>query len=383
MMRNKMMMIICFFSVAGFCFFVNALSVNAIAGKSEKAITLKKFSVWDNGVTIEQERAKETEKDEITINANTLNKEEGYYSVYLYENKVQNLSRYDAITFFLGNISGGPLQMNFSVTVNKETSAELRDGAKVILEEEESGEGKIISVTYGTFQIPSDFNGRVYIPFSELKNEDKEELSVGKVNSWGITLVMEQEQETMFAINDMKFLEDSYSQVKEQYVNINILGTNQIELADTGKVIKDYSGEATDLDGDPLNRTIEFSLAGNVKGASITNTGRLEVDSFCTAPELIIKARAGDSSNTQELAVQLVKGSEGEKEVKIPGSEEVPGIMPFVYTFLIEHILLFRIVFIVIAYMLAAIIFTWLRYAIKEQKVIRQSLKETKEEAEE
>lgn len=368
-----------------FCMFCVLLDfpVYAVTGEGEQAVTIKKLSQWDNGVNITEEKVEGSDDNLFTINADTLGNEKGYYAAYLYQNKAQNIGKYDAVAYYVNNTGSLPLQMNFSVTVNKNTSLELKDSSRIMLENMEGTEGELQTVSYGTFQIPTGFNGIVYIPFRELKNDKDETISINKINSFGVTLVMEEEQQQQFELGNFRFLSGSLDQVKNEYYEINILGTNQIVLSDTGTVMKNYQATVKNLDGEAVSKNVYFSLAEETEGVTLSTDGKLEIASTCKADQITISAKAEDSINAQKLTIELLRNEGGAAtagSVGIPDSSKVPSVMPHSFRLLLAHITLIKAAIFFVSLVVAAIIFSWLSIVYKEYKNMVKLMNETHEQ---
>ena len=360
------------------------LTAYAVTGEKEKAVELRKIWTWDNGVSISTDITGRGKENQIAIEADTIGKEKGYYAAFLYHNAVQNLGMYDGIAFELHNTGQIPLQMNLGITIDKNTSLELKDNAKVILENTDGSAGKMIAVAYGKFQIPVGFEGVVYIPFDELKDKDDETTKIRNIKSWGLTLVMEEEQQAAFTCSHIRFLSSSEEKIAAQYFWITILGSDQVVLPDAGTAIKQYHAEVYHLNGEPLQKKVNFTLSSDVQGVRLSEDGLLEVDSTCKVEQITILAKTEDGINTQELPVSISNshGNADQAQVNgiaiIPDSTEIPSILPEAMRMLLDTIAWARAAVIAAVAILGCMVIGWLIHAgIAFKRLLKEMTEKT------
>lgn len=336
------------------------IPVFAISSDAKVTVKPDEFSEWDNGVEVIKEIINNTNGYTLKVNADTIGLADGYYSYFLYENKSRNLGGYDGVSFEINNKNEIPLKMNVSMTPKSGTGLTLKDEGILILESLNGNEGEVIQVSNGIFEIPAGFNGVVYIPFNQLKNDDGKEVSINNIATWGFTGVLEEEQEVKYEISNINFLKGSFPLQEEKYKNIHIAGNDKIYLSSKGTIIENFKAEVKTLEGEAVNSDVTFFLENAVEGASISEDGRLEIASDCKETAITVCAKSSDSFGIGKFNVQLLKPESENKTSYIPASSEIKSIMPPAYQFLIDKIVLARIVLIVIALIFLGIFGSWL-----------------------
>lgn len=355
------------------------IPVSAISSDAKTTAKPAEFSEWDNGVQVIKEIMNNTDRYTLKVNADTIGLADGYYSYFLYENKSRNLGGYDGISFEISNKNEIPLKMNVSMTPKSGTGLTLKDEGTLILESLDGNEGEVIQVSNGTFEIPARFNGVVYIPFNQLKNDDGKEVSINNIVTWGFTGVLEEGQEVKFEISNINFLKGSFLLQEEKYKNIHITGNDKIYLSSKGTIIENFKAEVKTLGGEAVNSDVTFFLENEVEGASISEDGWLEITSNCKETAITVCAKSSDSSGIGKFNVQLLKPESGNKTGYIPAASEIKSIMPSSYQFLIDKIVWARIILIVIALIFLSIFGSWLVKSRIKYLILKQEIYQSEE----
>lgn len=369
-MRNR---IILYVAVLCVCMLYNS-KVYAISGVTQKVITPGKIKEWDDGATVTQESVGKGEEYNLSVSADTSGLEQGYYSVYHYDYTSRSIVSFDGMKFHLLNSNDIEMKINLSFAVNSKESVELGDSSYAILESESQGIREMINVSYGTISIPANFDGTVYIPFSQLYTEQGETVTLKKMQSWGITTVWSENQQINYSLGNIAFLSKSVALMKESYFLMNIQGDNEISVPKTGSIIKNYSTKIKDMVGNEVNQNLTYYLAEDVTGINLSKTGRLEVSSECDANEITIYVKSDQSVTYGKMTVVLRHNAMQQTMVGVPSANAVSHITTNIFTKLNQNIFFVRIMLGIILLVFFSIIYDWFQVSKTNYETIKKTL---------
>jgi hypothetical protein len=357
--------------------------VYAISGESQKIITPGTIKEWDDGANVTQEDSGKGEEYEMQVVADTSGLEQGYYSVYIYDDTARSIGSFDGMQFHLLNSNDFEMKINLSMVLNSKVSVSMGDTSYVILESESQGIHENVNVLYGTITIPARFDGVVYIPFSQLQNEEGESISINKIQSWGITAVLSENQQMQYSFGNISFLSKSIDSMKENYFLMGISGDNEIAVPKTGAVMENYTTTVKDLDGNEVNQTLAYYLPEEVVGASLSQTGSLEISSECEANDITIYVKSEESMTYGKLKVLLNHDGINQVNEGVPTISSVPRITTALDTTLSQHVLLIRCILGGIALILIFVIYDWFQASKTNYEIIKKKIDTSNKEHEE
>ncbi|MFA9378453.1 MAG: hypothetical protein ACERKZ_17160 [Lachnotalea sp.] len=357
----------------------------AITGKGETKLEPSSFKKWVKDAELDYSINKVKGEDyNIDVNVDSQCGEGEYSSVFLYENKNRTITNCDAISFKLKNDKDEALQLNVTLTNNKKQSASLIDGEYAIAEDLDEQQGQLLLAEYGRFEVPANFDGTIYIPFSHLKTENGDNVNLSRIVSWGVTTVLEMDQKAEYNISDITLWKDSEIKQNERYFQIEIDGSNQVQIPSAGEGITKYTAVVKDLDGNELDTPVVFSLAEEVEGATLSEDGQLVVTPKLAESTLTIEVSTATSKNMATLAVETYVSWRGSYEVglaQIPDEDADESIIPTYMTVLNSHIVMVRVTCIVILAILIIIMVHWHDISKEKYKILEQKIcKDRKEE---
>lgn len=361
-------------TVICFLIFLNH-TVYAAGNEKEKSITPGNLKEWNDGAKVTKKATGKAMDYNVSVTADTTGLTEDYYSVYLYDYTKRNIESYDGIQFHYRNENDSELKINVTFTVNNKTSVSMSDHSFAILKENgEDDTTEVLATSYGTLTIPSHFDGIVYVPFSQLVNENGETIALKSIQSWGITTVIEKEEQAVYSIGDIAFLENSIAARKASNFLITLSGEEQATIPSTGAIIETYKAKVFDLEGKEVDTNVRFFMKEEMEGVSITEDGTLEIQNNCVATQVELYAKTIESINAGKITVSLERVSPEVAAVGVPSENEVNKINSVAYIKLNDSVILIRIMAIVITAFFVIVFLKWFKVAKENYKLIRKKL---------
>lgn len=350
-------------------------TVFAISSKEEKIITPANLKEWDDGASVTKETSGkgETYLAEITADTTGL-KQEDYYSIYIYEDTKRNVKPYDGLSFQYLNQSDNDLKINLTFKIDAKTSVTMLDKSYAIVEDETNENTQVLTAEYGTLLIPARFNGTIYVPFSQLFNEEGERILLNNIQSFGITTVMEKEQTATYSIGNFAFLSGSVDAMKDSHYLITLAGEEQVVVPSTGAVIEKYKANVVDLKGNEIDTDVTYYLEDDIEGITLSKDGALEIQSDCVATKVTLCAKTKQSVNAGRVTLSLERMSADVAAVGVPKAQDVPPIATSVYQSLKDSILLLRLLAFILVFFIGAVITTWFNQAKAHHQTIQKKL---------
>ncbi|WP_099204222.1 hypothetical protein [Scatolibacter rhodanostii] len=371
--RVKLQNFLNFFFLALCLWVITPQSAFAITSESATEIPIVNLEEWDNGAKVTKEFNEETQS--VTVTADTIGLTEDYYSVFLYDYTVRDADDYDGIRFHLKNLSQGVLAINIALKISDDTDVTMTNNSFALLESEGQENPDAVKISYGTLPIPADFDGVVYIPFAQLTTANAEEKPlIHQIQSFGITTVIDKEDQKQYAISDIAFLSGSVPAMKENYYLITLSGDDEIAQPNVGSVIQTYHAKIIDLEGNPVEAVPIFYFQEQPAGLVLTDDGQLELQSHSTASEINLYARTEHSLNSGKLAIKIKKFSLEGTKANIPNPVDVSQIVSKTDVILNQSVNKIRVFGVILLVFLFAIFYTWLHDASKHKKVIEKKL---------
>lgn len=276
--------IIIFIFIIGL-FFTNFIYVYATNNIDYVEFTSKNIKQTTNGANV---TLSSSETDGLDINISTKGLNNGYYTTYLYENKNRDWSNYSAIGVKIHNESDEPLRINLNIEKSDGNVFSIADENLVFFERENDDLIYNIKASYGTIELPEKFNGTIYLPFSSFKQTENitfdKETKISKINSWGIVLVLKENQESNVSISNCSLIPINSELNKYFSYTFSIDGDDTVEIPVAGEGVSYY--KIKDIDKERVN----FKLLEAVDGAKIDNNGKLTLTSEIKSTKIKIAA---------------------------------------------------------------------------------------------
>lgn len=346
----------------------------AAASQSQQIISPGNMKVWENGATVTKSYGGQGSNYQTSVQASTAGLSKGYYSIYLYDLTARSLGSYDGISFGFQNKSNADLKINLTFTVNPSTSVSLTSASYIILESTDHSVEEAVSPQYGTVSIPANFNGTVYVPLTKLYTSEGKGVSLSRIQSWGITAVMTENEQVEYQVGNIRFLGGSIPAMRDEYYQISLSGNDTIVIPQLGSTMEIYQAQIKDMDGNAVTQSPTFYLKENVPGVTLSGNGKLQVASNCTASSATICAKSGNSVTFAQKTITLKKNTSTANIVGIPKPSTVPKLTKPAYVTLNRLVGKIRIIAIIIAAVLTIIILRWLTDANQHYIKIREEL---------
>ena len=327
-----------------FCtmFLFNSYGNTALAaeGTDYKKIYPGNIYVEENEAKINYGFHKENNSLDIKVDSRGLDK--GYYTSNLYSKGNYNWNNFGMISFNLKNYSQGELKFNFSVVKKDGTYLSINEDKNILLKTDNQQVIEVLSPSYGTINIPAEFNGTIYIPFTSLKSDE-----FSQISSWGISVTTEENTEKNIVLSDFSLIPKSDSLISYGNMDFYIEGEDRVQIPVQGESIALYK---TSVD----NKKVNYKLAEDDEGVSINNEGRLTLNTSVKVEKIEIQAEYENLVVRKEI--QLYKSwTLSAKEIdgtskSIPSQEEVKNLIKGIYPLIMEErfINIIRIIFIVL-----------------------------------
>ena len=272
----------------------------------------------------------------LEIKVNSIGLEEGYYTSNLYSKGKYDWSNFGMISFNAQNNSQEELKFNFSVVKTDGTFLSVNEDKSVLIKNENNQDFEKLSPAYGTINIPSGFNGVVYVPFTSLnsKSGDNNQHLFSNISSWGISITTEENKEKDIHLSNFALIAKDDPFIKYGDLNFKIEGDDRVQIPVQGEAISIYKAS--------LNKdNVIYSLAEDYEGVSIDKSGKLTLNTSVNVEKIKIEAKYEYLMVKKEI--QLYKSwTLGAKEIdgtskSIPGFEEVKNLMGGIYPLIMSQ----------------------------------------------
>lgn len=240
----------------------NRIPVYAAKKSQQTIIQLEDISYSsDGGETVLSEQ----EDDNRKVEYDTTGEKKGYYTSFIYTEQKERLENGDVLSFHI--VSHTDVAMNINIIEEaKEEPYKVEDGTMIFLKADESTKYEMIPVEYGTFAVPEDFSGYVYLPIT-----GKEGLQADGI---GFIVVQEEEQKTEFSMGPFH-VTDGYEVEDELFLTQFVIeGNTSPDIPVTGEYYYEY---AVRLQKEEKELDCKFYLEDSYDGITLDWDGRLYV----------------------------------------------------------------------------------------------------------
>lgn len=300
---------------------------------------------------------------EVNLSSNGLKK--GYYTGTL-ENKINdNWSRYGMICFNLNNQSEKELRFNLFIDEVDGARLVVGNDKVAIIKNDSSEIMERVHPSYGTLEIPKEFQGTIYIPFNSLEKQGLEkqdkEYTNFQISDWGIIVTSAENEEENFRVNKFGIIDSKAKIVEDSNANITFDGDSQVQIPVVGESIAQYKAISN---GEAEN--VEYEIHNPIKGVTINKEGLLTIKTGVQPQKIEISAMLNDNFS-ESKEVQLFKSwTLSAKEVdgtskSIPNPNEVPKLIDNTYKFFLSDIVMdaIRIFFSIVVIMFSGLFIYW------------------------
>lgn len=297
--------IITFIFIIGL-FFTNFTYVYAANSIDYVEFTSKNIKQTTNGANV---KLSPSGTDGLDINISTKGLNNGYYTTYLYENKNRDWSNYSAIGVNIDNESDEPLRLNLNIKGSDGKVLSVADEDVVFLKGENDDLVYNMKPSYGTIELPKKFNGTIYLPFNSFKQTENinpgKENGISKITSWGIFVVLKENQESNFRISNCDLIPRNSELNKYFSYNFSVDGDDTVEIPVAGEGISYYKIKANN-DENISKEKVSFKLIEPVNGVTMDDGGKLTLTSEVESQKIKIAAIM-DGTAVSVKEVQLLK----------------------------------------------------------------------------
>lgn len=231
-----------------------------------------------------------SEDDEgLSINTNCKKYSENAYT-YLYQRDRDNWTSYEAIVLEVDNESNKPQSINLQIEDTYKGKFNLKEDGIILLENSDTKSYRQGKLVYSNLEIPEKFKGKVYIYFDNFINKENNNVltkkNLEKITSWGITLIPSNEGENTITLNKAELLKKGALSALDKLDNIKIIGSSKVHIPMVGESIENYKVESEE--------NIKLSLLKNYEGVNLSKDGRLTINDFANAQDIILKININD-----------------------------------------------------------------------------------------
>lgn len=204
----------------------------------------------------------------VQINTKDLNK--GYYTASIGEEFFMNWSEFEGITLFMKNMGEEELRLNINMQILDGTNFSISEKESIYINKNNRDYLSTIPSSYGLFPIDSKFEGRIYIPFNQLINNDLDIIPhLSEVTAFRVIIGAEENKFKSLQIGNFKLFNKESSINKAINSRVQIIGDKEVQIPIVGESIYFYRVENND---DAI-----FSLSKERKGSYITKEGKLSI----------------------------------------------------------------------------------------------------------
>lgn len=241
---------------------------------------------------------------EVNGNINTKKLDIGYYTSFIFSNLNEDWRAYDGFAFHMNNNGKNILQLNLNLQSADGTKLSIPDGEIVLIENDNSNIIERVSLSNGSFEVCSGFDGMIYIPFKSMsisddsldntKSIDVDYMnSLSEINLWGIVMTCSEDVEINFKISRFSLI--NKGEIKDKYLmsNMEITGSSSIMIPTVGESIGQYSISGS-------NNAV-FEILDDIDYVDISEDGRLVVYNGAQPQQIRICAIDGDIGTTKNV----------------------------------------------------------------------------------
>lgn len=250
-----------------------------------------------------------------SVHIDTNNLSKGYYTASLLKRISGDFSNYSGISFYIK--TNDTLKINLDLQSILGNNYKIIESSKILISYEDGNYYEGINGSYTLFEIPKGFSGRVFIPFSNMYDENGNNV-INDLNSLDIIRVivgLEENNTKDFEIGDFAFICSDSSVNDELFSDTYIIGDNESIIPVEGQNISKYSLYSKN----GYLKEVNFYLKNYVEGVYITKDGKLTVSSNAKEQSVQIISVFGDSKYIKSINLK-------KKITAIPSVDEAQSV---------------------------------------------------------
>lgn len=215
---------------------------------------------------------KETEHLHLLVS--TEGQKEGQYPLSFFQDTKKDFKGYGGVVLSLVNEQAEELKMNMLLAPQKGGASVVADGEKVVLKEDEIWQETTADL--GSFTIPADFDGQVYLPFDIFEQAEE----IDGIYGLGFTFVLPEDDTAQVTLEAIQILPDADMQALDWF---EVNGADTVLRPTVGESIADYTTAFYNMAGTELkkNEAVAYEIqtedGSAPEGMSIDENGRLTV----------------------------------------------------------------------------------------------------------
>lgn len=337
------------------------IKVNGIENNNITKIKIGKLKQTSDGIKFQCNNSNDA--IDIKLNSKGLNK--GYYTFSIISDKNEVWSNYGGICFNIKNDSDKNLRFNFFIDLIDGTRIVVGNDKFAIIKANGSERMERVHPSFGTIEISSGFEGKIYVPFNCLEKQgvDKQKTIYddSKILDWGIIATSPENEEESFSVSDFGLIDKNAKIIKDSNVEVDFQGDTQVQLPVVGESIAQYKALVRGTDSN-----ISYGIANPVKGVIISKDGLLSISTNVKPQKIKINAILENTIVDSKEVLLFKSWTLSAKEVdgtskSIPKVNEVKNILGNTYKFLLSNrvINIIRIGFFIVVIAFCGIYIYW------------------------
>lgn len=249
---------------------------------AKKAEPPKEFSVKLDGFEAGEDAKEEflpqidydKETEHLHLSVSTEGQKEGQYPLSFFQDTKKDFKGYGGVVLSLVNEQAEELKMNMLLAPQKGGASVVADGEKVVLKEDEIWQETTADL--GSFTIPADFDGQVYLPFDIFEQAEE----IDGIYGLGFTFVLPEDDTAQVTLEAIQILPDADMQALDWF---EVNGADTVLRPTVGESIADYTTAFYNMAGTELkkNEAVTYEIqtedGSAPEGMSIDENGRLTV----------------------------------------------------------------------------------------------------------
>lgn len=285
--RRKMGILFCICAL----FLCSRNTVKATAYTNRIQINMQKMTYKNNGGTVDLGKA---EQGGWSVLFDTTGEKKGYYTTYLYVEQQETIVPDSVISFHMETKQNVFVNADIVHEPNHQ-SYKCADGSLVYIKRDGEEQYEGLTIKYGTFEIPENFKGEVYLPI-------KGNGSALHTYGIGFVVVLAQNQKTEFSMKSMEITKGYELMDEVFYSKIVPKGKTSVEIPLHGQYYNNYS---VTQNGKPAKQA-RFYLEQPVEGVLMEHDGKLYVEHTAEPQKIGIMVEVNHQLNVR-YEIEIVK----------------------------------------------------------------------------
>lgn len=233
-----------------------------------------------------------------------------WHTLFFYDYESRNLALYDAVTVHISNPDEDALSVNLVMENNESEADAMANLRQPVIQPTHlwlSADGQttfeVLAMDGNRFEIPAGFSGYLYMPLAMYGAEGSNPFIWSDTIGLSVHFPAETGQH-FFKIGNIRLLRDSISHNGARLQTPSLTGNFNLLLPKTGSMLEVYQASPETL---AKGRPIEFALAKNYEGVSVSPEGLLELEAAkLTVDSITLDIRDQESGTFNRQVIQLM-----------------------------------------------------------------------------